>query len=160
MDTTNDTVTDRIERQVVIKAPRARVWQALTDHRQFSKWFGVEIAEPFLAGKKVRGKITHKGYEHLPFEILVERVEPERLFSWRWHPFAIEADHNYSGEPMTLVVFELSDTGGSTLLRVVESGFDALPAERRTPAFRGNSGGWDEQVVAIEKYLLAAGEPR
>jgi len=145
--------TDRIEKAVLLRAPRARVWQALTDARQFSEWFGVNMEGRFKAGASVRGKITHKGYEHLTMEIVIERMEAERFLSWRWHPGAIDPKVDYSSEPMTRVAFTLTDQAGGTRLQVVESGFDRIPPERRTEAFRMNDGGWTAQMENIYTYV-------
>src|SRR5215472_11631626 len=103
------TSTDRIEKTVILRAPRARVWQALTDAGAFGQWFGVQVAGPFAPGSHVTGRITHPGYEHVPFEITIERMEPERLFAWRWHPNAVEPGADLSSEPTTLVSFELAE---------------------------------------------------
>jgi uncharacterized protein YndB with AHSA1/START domain len=149
------TTTDRIEKHVQLRAPRARVWQALADARQFGSWFGVAIEGSFAPGARVQGRITHPGYEHVPFDIAIERMEPERLMSWRWHPGSVEATD--SEAPTTLVVFELEEVDGGTRLTVVESGFDALPPERRAAAYRGNDDGWTQQMVAIERHVSAAG---
>ena len=151
------TGTDRIERQVFIRAPRSRVWQALADAEEFGDWFGVALkGQRFAAGQRAHGHITYPGYEHLRFEIAVERVEPERRLSFRWHPAAIDATVDYAAEPTTLVVFTLEPKEGGTLLRVVESGFDALPPERREAAFRLNSGGWAQQMNNIARHVDAA----
>jgi uncharacterized protein YndB with AHSA1/START domain len=147
------TSTDRIEKTVVLRAPRTRVWQALTDARMFGQWFGVELAGPFAPGARMTGRVTHEGYEHLPFELTVERMEPERLFSWRWHPHSGESDPDYSAEPTTLIEFTLSDAAEGTRLDLVESGFDGIPLSRRAAAYRGNEDGWSQQMVAIERYL-------
>jgi uncharacterized protein YndB with AHSA1/START domain len=147
------TSTDRIEKTVILRAPRARVWQAVTDARAFGQWFGVEVAGPFAPGARVTGRITHPGFEHLPLEMTIERMEPERLFTWRWHPNAVEPGVDYSDEPTTLVSFELTDVAEGTRLTVVESGFDGIPLARRAAAYRGNDGGWTQQLVAIERYL-------
>jgi uncharacterized protein YndB with AHSA1/START domain len=148
--------TDRIERRILLKAPRARVWRALTNAEEFGKWFGVNLlGRKFAAGQSTQGQITYPGYEHIVFDVQIARLEPERLMSWRWHPAAVEPDVDYSQEPTTLVVFELSDADGGTLLSVVESGFDRIPPERRLTAFRMNSGGWDEQVRNIERHVAA-----
>ena len=147
------TSTDRIEKSVVLRAPRARVWRALADADAFGQWFGVRLAGPIEPGARLSGRITHEGYEHLPFEITIDRMEPEHLLSWRWHPNAIETDVDYSDEPTTLVVFELADVDGGTRLTVVESGFDGIPLSRRATAYRGNDEGWTEQMVAIERHL-------
>src|SRR5215469_4988343 len=125
------TSTDRIEKSIVLRAPRARVWQALADSGAFGKWFGVELAGPFEPGARLAGRVTHEGYKHVPFEITVERMEPERLLSWRWHPNSVDADVDYAAEPTTLVVFELADVAEGTRLTVVESGFDGIPLARR-----------------------------
>jgi uncharacterized protein YndB with AHSA1/START domain len=145
--------TDRIEKKIILRAPRARVWRALADAEEFGEWFRVKLNGPFTPGARLQGKVLHKGYEHVRFEITVERMEPERLISWRGHPHAIDPQSDYSAEPTTLVVFELSDTSEGTLLTVVESGFDALPLDRRAEAFRGNEGGWEHQMKAIEQYV-------
>lgn len=146
--------TDRIERQILLKAPRSRVWQALSNAEEFGAWFGVALkGKVFSAGARVQGQITYPGYEHIVFDVLIERMEPERLLSWRWHPAAVEASVDYSHEPTTLVVFELKEVDAHTLLSVVESGFDNVPPERRLKAFRINSGGWDEQMQNIEKHV-------
>jgi len=148
--------TDRIEKQVLLRAPRSRVWQALTETREFSQWFGVTLTGTFAPGARLRGQITHPGYEHLTLELTVERVEPERLFSWRWHPNAIDPAADYSAEPTTLVVFELEEVDGGTLLTVVESGFDRLPAARREQAYSGNDGGWTMQMEFIARHVRQA----
>lgn len=146
--------TDRIERQILLRAPRSRVWRALSDAEKFGGWFGVAFkGKTFAAGHYVQGQITHPGYEHLVFNALIERIEPERLLSMRWHPAAIDPNFDYSKEPTTLVEFTLEDAAGGTLLRLVESGFDQIPPSRRLEAFRMNSGGWDEQMKNIEKHV-------
>jgi uncharacterized protein YndB with AHSA1/START domain len=147
------TGTDRIEKKVLLSAPRSRVWRALTDAREFGQWFGVEIAGPFSPGARVKGKITHKGYEHVPFEITIEEMEPERLFAYRWHPYAVDPKVDYSSEPTTLVTFELADERDGTLLTVVESGFDRIPLARRAEAFRMNDQGWASQMKSIERHV-------
>ena len=147
------TTLDRIERQVFLKAPRTRVWRALTDSTQFGEWFGIEASGPFTPGAHVRGVVTHPEHKGVLFVMAIEEMVPEQLFSWRWYPNAIDSARNYTSEPTTLVVFRLEDAPGGTLLKVVESGFDALPADRRLQAYRGNEQGWDHQMQAIEKYV-------
>jgi len=152
-----NTTTDRIERKILLKAPRQRVWQALHNIEEFGNWFGVKLhGKTFEAGQRVHGNITYPGYEHLSFEVWVERVEPPRLLSWRWHPAAIEPEVDYSSEPTTLVVFELQEVDGATLVSVVESGFDAIPAGRRLDAFRMNGDGWTEQMKNIEQHVATS----
>jgi uncharacterized protein YndB with AHSA1/START domain len=151
------TMTDRIEKTAVIRAPRARVWRAITDARQFGEWFRVKLEGEFVPGATVRGKITHPGYEHLTMELVVDRIEPERLFSYRWHPYAVDPKVDYSPEPMTLVEFTLDEAGdGGTRLTIVESGFDRIPLARRAEAFRMNDGGWTEQMQNIARYVSQA----
>ncbi|HXP64958.1 MAG TPA: SRPBCC family protein [Steroidobacteraceae bacterium] len=146
--------TDRIERKVTINAPRPRVWRAVSDAGEFGDWFGVNFkGKTFVAGKHIQGKITHPGYEHLTMEVLIERIEPEQLLSWRWHPAAIDPKVDYSQEPTTLVVFELKDVEGGTMLTVVESGLDKIPLARRADAFRLNSSGWEVQMVNVKKHV-------
>ena len=147
------TNTDRIEKQLRLHAPRARVWRALTDAAEFGKWFQVKLESGFAVGKRVTGKVTHPGYEHLTFEATVERMEAERLFAFRWHPYAIDPKVDYSKEPTTLVEFRLDERDGGTLLTVVESGFDRIPVERRALAFRMNSGGWDAQTENVRRHV-------
>jgi uncharacterized protein YndB with AHSA1/START domain len=152
-----NTSTDRIERRILLKAPRSRVWRALSSAKEFGEWFGVDFkGETFAAGKTVKGRVTYPGYEHLLMEIIIERLVPERLLSWRWHPAAIDPAVDYSQEPMTLVVFELQEGEGGTVLSVVESGLDKIPLARRSEVFRSNSSGWDEQMTNIEKHVATA----
>ena len=146
-------MTDRIEKQIELKAPVSRVWRALTDHREFGEWFRVKIDGPFVPGKVSTGNITYPGYEHLKWEAVVQKIEREKLFSFIWHPYAIDPKTDYSGEPPTLVEFKLEPIPGGTLLRVTESGFDKIPANRRAEAFRMNDGGWAQQMKNIEKHV-------
>ncbi len=144
---------DRIEKQIELKAPRARVWRALTDYREFSAWFRVNLEGPFVPGEKTSGQITYPGYEHVRMEVIVQKMEPERLFSYTWHPYAIEPGVDYSAQPSTLVEFTLEEIEGGTLLKVTESGFAKLPAQRRAEAFRKNSDGWEGQLENIESHV-------
>jgi uncharacterized protein YndB with AHSA1/START domain len=150
------TGTDRIEKGVRIRAPRASVWRALTDAKEFGQWFRVALTGTFAPGARMRGAITYPGYEHATFDVTVERMEPERLFSWRWHPYTIEPGVDYSAEPTTLVVFELEDIPEGTLLTVTESGFDRIPLARRGEAFRMNEQGWAEQMESIARHVAPA----
>jgi uncharacterized protein YndB with AHSA1/START domain len=147
------TTQDRIERQIALRAPRKRVWQALTDSAQFGEWFGITLDGPFQVGKTVRGKHPVSGAGHILVEYTVEKMEPETLFSYRWHPYACDPNYDYSGEATTLVEFRLRDDGGGTLLTVTESGFDRIPASRRDEAFRKNTDGWTKQLVKIQQYV-------
>ncbi len=144
---------DRIEKRTVLRAPRSRVWRALTDPKEFGDWFGVKVEGPFTPGARVRGQVTSPGWEHVPFEITIVRMEPERHFSWRWHPHMDEKERDYSGEPTTLVVFELEEVPEGTRLTVVESGFDGLPADRLEKAFRGNESGWTGQLENVRRHV-------
>jgi len=145
--------TDRIERSIVLRAPPARVWRALTDAQEFGQWFCVRLQSGFVVGERAVGQITNPGYEHVRFEAIVECMEPERLFALRWHPNALEPARNYHDEPTTLIEFRLEPVPQGTRLTVTESGFDALPASRREEAYRGNDAGWAEQLRNIEAYL-------
>lgn len=145
--------TDQIEKQTVVRAPRSKVWRALTDSREFGRWFQAEIEDPFVAGKTARGRITHPGYEHLKLELQVERLEPESHFSYRWHPYAIDPQVDYSQEPTTLVEFELEEIPEGTRIRVTESGFDRIPLARRAEAFRMNSRGWEGQLKNVARHV-------
>jgi uncharacterized protein YndB with AHSA1/START domain len=147
--------TDRIEKQVTLDAPRSRVWRALTDVAQFNAWFGAALTGRFIPGAEVSGRITIRNYEHVTLTIWIETMEPERFFSFRWHPYAIEPGVDYSSEPTTLVSFTLEDAGAGTRLTIVESGFDAIPESRRAKAFSMNSKGWDGQAENIRKFLAS-----
>lgn len=156
--------TDQIVKQTVLNAPLERVWRALTDSKQFGSWFGLKIDGPFRAGASVHAEIARttvnaeiaaaqKEFEGFPFEILIEDMVPERLFSFRWHPYAIEPGKNYSSEPTTLVTFTLEPEQSGVKLTVTESGFDQIPLERRAKAFSANEQGWAIQMTLIEAYL-------
>ncbi|MBV8732381.1 MAG: SRPBCC family protein [Acidobacteriia bacterium] len=146
-------MTDRIEKRIELKAPVSRVWRALTDYRQFGEWFLVKLDGPFVAGQVARGQVTYPGYEHLKWEAVVQKIEPERLFSFTWHPYAVDPGVDYSNEPPTLVEFQLEPIPVGTLLLLTESGFDKIPADRRPEAFLRNDGGWTQQMKNIEKYV-------
>jgi uncharacterized protein YndB with AHSA1/START domain len=145
--------TDRIEKTVFLRAPRSRVWRAIATAEEFGTWFGVKLEGEFSAGARVSGRITIPGYQHVTMEITIERVDSERLFSYRWHPYAIEPGVDYSGEPTTLVEFRLEEVTGGTKLTVTESGFDRIPAARRAEAFRMNDQGWTGQIRNIEHHV-------
>ena len=156
--------TDRIEKQVLLRAPRERVWRAVSDAEQFGTWFGVRFDGPFVSGAHLSGRITptkvdaeiakaQEPHAGKSFEWTIERIEPMRLISFRWHPFAIDPDVDYSQEPTTLVTFELEDSAEGTKLTISESGFDRIPLERRLKAFAGNEQGWEAQLRLIAKYL-------
>jgi uncharacterized protein YndB with AHSA1/START domain len=147
------TTTDRIEKKVLLKASRARVWRALTTVDEFNAWFGVKLVGELAPGKSIRGNITHPGYEHLTMEVVVERMDAEKLYSYRWHPYAIDPKVDYSKEPTTLVEFHLEEAPGGTQLTIVESGFDKIPAARRDEAFRMNDSGWTQQAKNIEAHV-------
>jgi uncharacterized protein YndB with AHSA1/START domain len=149
-------MSDRIEKRIELAAPVSRVWRALTDYREFGQWFGVKLDGPFRAGRISRGQITHPGYEHVKWEVVVQKMEPERLFSFTWHPYAVDPKIDYSEETPTLVEFRLEGTASGTLLLVTESGFDKIPSHRRLDAFRMNDGGWAQQLKNIEKHVAQA----
>ena len=146
-------MNDRIEKRMELAAPVSRVWRALTDHREFGEWFRVELEAPFAPGRESRGHITYPGHEHIQWRAVVRDMVPERLFSFTWHPYAIEPGVDYSGEAPTLVEFRLEPHGDGTLLTVTESGFDRIPAHRRDEAFRMNDGGWAEQMQNIKRHV-------
>ena len=156
--------TDRIEKKILLRASLARVWRALADSREFGTWFGMRIDVPFAPGATIPAVISptkvnpevaaaQKQYEGKAFEILIESMEPERLFSFRWHPHAIDQTKDYSSEPSTLVAFELEQTAEGVMLTVTESGFDRIPMERRASAFTANEQGWSMVIQLIGAYL-------
>lgn len=147
------TDSDRIEKKILLRAPRSRVWRALTNAEEFGAWFRVKLEGRFTVGERIRGKITHPGYEHLTMEVTVERMDDENRFSFRWHPCAIDPKIDYSTEPTTLVEFRLQEVADGTMLTIVESGFDQIPAERRAEAFRMNSQGWAAQMENIRRHV-------
>lgn len=163
-EATEARVPDRIEKDIVLRAPIARVWKAVSDSKEFGRWFGVAFDAPFAVGTRATGRIVgtevdadvakmQEPYRGRDFEFTVERMEPMRLFSFRWHPFAMEEGYDYSNEPTTLVVFELSEVPGGTRLRITESGFDRIPAARRARAFQANDGGWTHQARLVATYV-------
>ena len=149
-------MADTIEKQIELKAPVSRVWRALTDHKQFGEWFRVKVETPFVPGQTARGNILHPGYEHVVWQAVIQKIEPEHLFSFTWHPYAIDPAIDYSGETPTLVEVRLQPTATGTLLTVTESGFDRIPAHRRADAFRMNDNGWAQQMKNIEAYVAQA----
>ena len=150
----------RIEKRIELKVPISRVWRALTDHREFGQWFRVNLDGPFIEGQVSRGNMTYPGYEHVKWEAVVQKMEPERLFSFTWpHPKSFDREHysgDYSNDPSTLVEFRLEKTKNGTLLVLTESGFDQLPGDLRLEAFRRNEGGWTEQLKNVESYVAKA----
>ena len=157
--------TDRIEKRVFLRAAQERVWKAIADAREFGTWFGLQLDGSFAPGAQVRGGIDpsridpavgemQAKYTGTPMALYVDRIEPMSLFSFRWHPFALDSAVDYSKEPMTLVTFTLEPTDGGTTLTVVESGFDAIPIDRRANAFEANEEGWGIMLAVVEKYLL------
>jgi uncharacterized protein YndB with AHSA1/START domain len=150
-------MNNSIEKRIELRAPISRVWRALTDYREFGEWFRVKLEGPFIPGQVSRGQMTYPGYEHVKWEAVVQKMEPERLFSFTWpQPKSFDkADKpvDYSREPSTLVEFRLEKIAGGTLLVLTESGFDGLPGDRRLEAFRRNEGGWTEQMKNIENYV-------
>jgi uncharacterized protein YndB with AHSA1/START domain len=146
-------MNDHIEKTIELKAPVARVWKALTNHEEFGAWFRVKLEGPFVPGQLSRGRITYPGYEHVTWQAVIKEMTPEKLFSFTWHPYAIDPNVDYSKETPTLVEFRLQPTSQGTLLVVTESGFDKIPAHRQIEALRMNDGGWAEQMTNIERYV-------
>jgi uncharacterized protein YndB with AHSA1/START domain len=144
---------NQIEKRVELDAPVSRVWRALTDHREFGEWFRVNLEGPFVPGQVARGRITHPGYEHVVWQATVKEMTPQSVFSFTWHPYAIDPKVDYSNERPTLVEFRLTPTGRGTLLVITESGFDHIPAHRRMEALRMNSTGWEAQTGNIAKHV-------
>jgi uncharacterized protein YndB with AHSA1/START domain len=161
------TGTDRIEKKILLHAPIDTVWRAISDAEQFGTWFGARFTGSFVAGARITGTVvptkvdaavaaTQSTYEGASFDFTVDRIEPPRLFSFRWHPFAVDQAVDYAKEPPTLVIFELQETAGGTLLTITESGFDGIPLARRAKAFAMNDEGWSAQTQLLEKYLARA----
>ena len=159
--------TDTIRKQVLLRAPRDRVWSAITDSRKFGAWFGCEFDDPFAAGQTVHGRVVpttvdaemakaQEEFSGMEFDVVVERIEPMDRFSFRWHPGIPVDGVDYDKEPMTLVTFELAGQDDGVLLTITESGFDQIPLERRAKVFAQNEGGWNAQAELIEKYLRHA----
>jgi uncharacterized protein YndB with AHSA1/START domain len=157
--------TDRIEKKILLRAPRKRIWRALSDSTEFGAWFGMKFDGLFTPGARLRGTIVgttvdadvakaQKEHAGIPFEITVDRIEPERLFSFRWHPHAVERGVDYSHEPTTLIVFTLEEVANGVMLTVTESGFDQIPLARRAKSFTANEQGWSMVVKLVEEYLV------
>ena len=147
------TETDRIEKNVVLQAPRSRVWSAISNSKKFGEWFRVKLEGAFAEGETIRGKLAIPGYDHLTLEMQIERIDPETYFAYRWHPYAIDPKVDYSQEPMTLVEFRLEEAKDGTSLTIVESGFDRVPLSRRAEACRMNDKGWAGQAKNLEQYV-------
>ena len=156
--------TDRIEKRILLRAPHERVWRAISDAEQFGFWFGVTFDKPFAEGARLTATIvptqvdaevakSQQAYAGTRFEFIVERTEPMRHFSFRWHPFAVQPGIEVSKEPTTLVVFELEAGDAGIVLTITESGFDRIPPARRAKAFAANEQGWEKQTQLVEKYL-------
>ncbi|SRR6266568_8743050 len=146
----------QIEKRIELRAPVSRVWRALTDYREFGEWFRVKLEGPFVPGQEARGQILHPGYERITWRAIIQKMEPERLFSFTWHPYAVDPKADYSKETPTLVEFRLEEIAGGTLLLLTESGFDKIPADRRSEALRRNDGGWTQQMKNIETHVTQA----
>jgi uncharacterized protein YndB with AHSA1/START domain len=144
---------NEIEKQIDVKALLSRVWRALTDYREFGQWFQVRLDGPFVPGQACAGAMTYPGFEGKPFTVMVKEIQPERLFSYTWHPYALDPDRDYDAEPQTLVVFTLQEIAGGTRLTVNESGFDSLPTDRREEAFSMNEGGWEAQLQNVARHV-------
>jgi len=145
-------MNNRIEKRMELKAPVSRVWRAPTDYREFGEWFRVKLDGPFLAGQISHGQINYPGYEHVKWQAVVQKMEPERLFSFTWH-HSLDPNADIFKEPTTLVEFRLERIEAGTLLTLTESGFENLPDNLRLEAFRRNDGGWTEQMKNIESYV-------
>ena len=156
--------TNRIEKTILLRAPLRRVWRALSDSTEFAKWFGMRFNAPFAPGATMTAVIVpttvnqevakmQKPYEGISFAIKIEQMQPERLFSFRWHPGAVEPGIDYASEPTTLVVFTLEKAPDGVQLTVTESGFDQIPLARRAKAFSANEGGWTLVIKLVEEYL-------
>lgn len=146
----------KLEKRVLLRAPRSRVWSALTDVKKFCEWFGLEPADgAFVPGARLH-MVASKELDGGDFDIFVEQVQPEHLFSWRWHPGSQDPTLDYSVEPTTLVVFTLADAPGGTMLTITESGFDQISLARRARVFGENQQGWDFQVERLERYVNEA----
>jgi uncharacterized protein YndB with AHSA1/START domain len=158
------TTPEQIEKEIVLHAPAERVWRAISDSREFGRWFGASFEGLFAPGRRVTARIVpttvddetaklQKPHEGKPFEITVDRVDPMKRFSFRWHPYAMNANVDYSREPPTLIVFALEEVPGGTRVTITESGFDRLPPARREEAFQANEGGWAKQTELLQKFL-------
>ena len=147
-------MTDRIEKTVDLRAPIARVWKALTDHEEFGKWFRVKLDQPFTVGAVQTGHITYEGYEHMKWRSTVERMEAPHLFVFTWPAAEDASDPDAQPDaPVMRVTFRLEEISAGTRLTVVESGFEAIPAERRMTILRENGNGWETQMRNIAAHV-------
>ena len=148
-------MNNSIEKRIALNAPVTRVWRALTDYREFGQWFQVRLEGPFRPGEVSRGQITVPGYEHVKWEVVVKEMRPEELFSFTWHPYAVDPAIDYSQEQPTLVEFRLTKAPKGTLLVITESGFDKIPPHRQIEALRMNDSGWASQIENIAQHVAA-----
>jgi uncharacterized protein YndB with AHSA1/START domain len=145
-------VSDSIEKTIELRAPVERVWRALTDHEEFGAWFKVRLDGPFVVGERSRGQMTYPGYEDHPWDARVLVMEAPRLFAFEW-PHVERPDEDLTKAPWTQVEFRLEPLGAGTRLTVTESGFEALPPDRRVEFMRRNEGGWAIQVENIKAHV-------
>ncbi len=144
---------DRIEKVVDLKAPVARVWSALTDHREFGEWFRVSLDGPFQVGALTTGRMTFPGCEHMKWESVTEELVEERLFAFSWPPSAIDPDTEYDVGAKVVVEFRLQAIYGGTRLTIVESGFLQFPESKRLEVLRSNQEGWNIQAQHIATHV-------
>lgn len=151
----DDMTEDCIKKVVELAAPVSRVWRALTDYREFGQWFRVSLDGPFEPGAVSTGKMTYPGHEGHPWRAVVERMEPERLFSFRWNVSDARSDTPAAEPATTHVEFHLEPSPGGTRLTIMESGFSAIPENRRIEIMRGNKDGWEIQSVNVAAHVAA-----
>jgi len=161
--------TNQIEKKILLRAPIQKVWRALADANEFGTWFGVKFQDGFKPGAQLKGILVTTAvdaevakmqtqYKGTEFNVTIERMEPERVFSFRWHPYAVDQKVDYSNEPTTIVTFALEQAAEGVMLTVTETGFDQIPLERRAKAFEANEGGWQIMVKVFEKYVTTYGK--
>ncbi len=145
--------TDRIETRIEVRAPRARVWRAVSSAKEFGAWFRIVFEDSFAPQKRLKGRMARKTGADLLIEFQIDQIQPEDYFSYRWHPYAMDPSVDYSAEPTTLVEFRLEEIADGTAVTITESGFDAIPLSRRAEAFQKNTGGWIAQAKNLAIYV-------
>ena len=161
--------TNLIVKKIMLRAPAQRVWRALADANEFGTWFGVKFEGTFKPGAQMKGILVTTAvdavvakmqaqYKGTEFSVTIEKMEQDRVFSFRWHPYAVDPKIDYSKEPTTLVTFVLEPVAEGVMLTVTESGFDQIPLERRAKAFEANEGGWQIMVQVFQKYVTTHGK--
>jgi uncharacterized protein YndB with AHSA1/START domain len=148
---------DRVEKTIELRAPRSRVWRAISNGKELGAWFGLgmplELVGDFVPGAQISGTWIIDGREVKEPFCTIEHVEPERALVFRWVPYEVPPGEDHAKHPTTRIEFRLEDIANGTRLTVVESGFSRLPADKQYKR-RENGDGWALQLHAIAQHVV------